>query len=155
MLAQRMFYVPFRIDKSPTDGLGVFAVCDIRRGQKIFVMNGPYITRDESIARGLLDYAMPVSPYLYHVGPENFINHSCRPNLGFVDEITAVALVDITPGTEFTWDYSVLTVDDWTMVCNCQLPICRKDIGNYRDLPLHLQEEYRPITPSWVSAFKP
>lgn len=148
-----MFYIPFRIADSAIAGRGVFPLRHIRQGQKVFILDGPYITRDEAIATGKLDYAMPVSPDLSHVGPENFINHSCQPNLGFIDDKTAVALVDIVPTTELTWDYSVLTVDNWTMRCECPWPECRKKIGNYRDLPPQLRERLKAITPPWVRAF--
>jgi SET domain-containing protein len=148
-----MFYVSFCLDESPIRGQGVFSMQIIEEGQKVFMLDGPYVTWREAVALGRQDHVMPVGPKLYHLGSENFINHSCRPNLGFVDDKTAIALVKITPGTELTWDYSVLTVDNWSMACACSQPDCRKIISNYRDLPPDLKEKYKSITPPWVRAF--
>lgn len=150
-----MFYVKVNIANSqPGMGKGVFAAQPIKKGQKVFTLDGPYITRAEAEALGRVDHAMPVGPNLYaNMELENTVNHSCQANLGYVDGITAVANRDIASGEELTWDFSVLTVDDWSMQCLCGLPDCRKIIGNFADLPLTIQKKLAPFTPSWVLAY--
>ena len=65
----------------------------------------------------------------------DYINHSCSPNIGFLDAITLVAIRDIPVGTELVSDYSFWEGDvSWCMksVCRCGSPNCRKRIyGGY------------------------
>lgn len=147
-----MFYIPYSKHKSPIQGQGLFPARPVRKGEKVFILDGPYITWHEAVHLGYQNHVIPVSPSLYHIGPENFVNHSCRPNLGFTSDRVTVALVDILPETEFTWDYSTLTVDNWSMQCACGEPNCRKLIGNYIDLPTQQRKYYASITPLWVKA---
>lgn len=149
-----MFYVSIKISNSPGKGKGVFAAQRIKRGQKIFTLGGPYVSWSEAIALNRQNHVIPVSPTLYaNMELESTLNHSCKPNVGYTDNITAIAIASINPGDELTWDYSVVTVDNWTMKCKCQMPNCRKIIGNFADLPPHLQKRYKPITPPWVLAY--
>jgi len=56
----------------------------------------------------------------------DFINHSCEPNLGFVSEISLVALRDIQPGEELTFDYATCdSVPYDEFECECASPTCR------------------------------
>lgn len=146
-----MFYVRYKIGNSPGKGKGVFAAQSIKKGQRIFTLDGPYITWDEAIRLGRQNHAMPVSPELYaNMELENTLNHSCNPNIGYADATTGIAMRDIADGEELLWDYSMLTADGWTMDCRCDHPNCRQLIGNFAGLPPALQELYRPFTPQWV-----
>ncbi len=60
--------------------------------------------------------------------PDQFLNHSCDPNLWMTDEVTLVARRNIKPGDEITADYAMWEIDsDWRMdnVCNCGALLCR------------------------------
>lgn len=52
-------------------------------------------------------------------------NHSCDPNLWWIDAVTLEARRDIPPGEEITSDYGTSTGTDFEMTCNCGSPLCR------------------------------
>lgn len=77
---------------------------------------------------------------------DDIINHSCEPSAGI--QLTAtghrlIALRDIAPGDELTYDYSTyITNPREHMVCTCGARTCRGHIGPFRDLPLALRHRY-------------
>jgi len=77
-------------------------------------------------------------------------NHSCDPNAGIVRDVFLVAMRDIKKDEEVTFDYPVVTVDDWQMECRCGSPHCRKIIGNYAGLPDEIRKKYENYTPDWI-----
>ena len=57
----------------------------------------------------------------------DYINHSCEPNIGLNGLTEFVAMRDIEPGEEITFDYAISESDPWwTMRCECGRPSCRK-----------------------------
>ena len=61
--------------------------------------------------------------------PERFINHRCDPNT-FIRTIAGdryvVALREIHPGDEITYDYCINGDGDTAWDCSCKSPECRK-----------------------------
>ena len=61
--------------------------------------------------------------------PERFINHRCEPNT-FIRTISGdryvVALREIHPGDEITYDYCINGDGDTAWDCSCKSPKCRK-----------------------------
>jgi SET domain-containing protein len=62
-----------------------------------------------------------------------YTNHSCDPNAWFVSEYTLVALCNILPNQEITYDYSTTDTfmfrDTFTPIpCTCQSKLCRGQI---------------------------
>lgn len=76
---------------------------------------------------------------------DNYINHSCDPNLWMRDEITLVARRYINPREELTIDYVMWIPDQsWVMrsLCWCGSNLCRTRItGTDWQLP-ELQDRY-------------
>lgn len=61
----------------------------------------------------------------------DFLNHSCDPNVGMDDCLTVIAIVDIAPKTELTYDYAFCEADEnWKLKskCNCGSNNCRRVI---------------------------
>lgn len=135
-------------------GYGVFATRDIRKDERIAEFRGPLVEIEslDGIPREVQDhlYNVGVGRYLIAREPAVRTNHSCEPNAGIQDDVFLVAMRDIRKGEEVTFDYSVITSDDWTLACACGAKGCRKLIGNYRDLPEELKERYRNYTPEWI-----
>ena len=53
-------------------------------------------------------------------------NHSCDPNLWWIDAITLEARRDIAQGEELTSDYGrTSTGAPYKLTCNCGSPLCR------------------------------
>ena len=63
---------------------------------------------------------------LYPDEPPDYINHSCNPNTGLNGQITLVAMRDIAPGEEVTFDYAMADGTPYDQfVCHCGAANCR------------------------------
>lgn len=127
--------------ESPAHGRGVFATAPIQTGALILAFTGPRLHRSE------------IRPDLYHLqvseewylGPsgdlDDHVNHSCAPNAGFADGLDLVALRDIQPGEEITWDYSTaIDEDDFPgFPCACGATACRGVVASFRNLAPEVQ----------------
>jgi hypothetical protein len=57
----------------------------------------------------------------------DFPNHSCDPNVGWVDEHTLATMVDVAAGTELVTDYAMAIAEpDWFLRCHCPSYRCRQ-----------------------------
>ena len=126
------------IKKSPICATGVFAKDRIRKGEIIRVTGGLIVPKsDAEKYNKLIDYEVE---NVYLDISENFfmaptkedlkmtatINHSCEPNAGFLDTIIIIAIKDILPGEEITWDYAFSQITFSPFNCNCKHKNCRK-----------------------------
>ncbi|HEU5000094.1 MAG TPA: SET domain-containing protein-lysine N-methyltransferase [Lapillicoccus sp.] len=145
-------------------GRGLFATADLpartivsRLGGRLVstaelarVMAGadPYV---DTIVVGA-DRHLLVSP-----GETRFGNHSCDPNLGWVDEYTLATMVDVPAGQELVSDYAMSTADpDYVLRCHCPSYRCRQMVeGSDWRIP-QLQARYQgwwvPYVQSLVDA---
>jgi GNAT superfamily N-acetyltransferase len=78
--------------------------------------------------------------------PERFINHRCDPNT-YIRTIAGdryvVALREIRPGDEITYDYLVNGDGDTEWACACGSPTCRKrHLSGFFHLPVDVQARY-------------
>ena len=135
-------------------GSGLFATRDISKDEIIAEFNGPLvkIEKMEGIPKEVWDHLFNVSvdEYIIARDPAARTNHSCDPNAGIVRNVFLVAMRNIAKNEEVTFDYSIITVDNWKLECKCGSPSCRKIIGNYRDLPNELKRKYDKYTPDWI-----
>jgi len=122
---------------SSIHGWGVIAVEKIFKGEIIAVLGGVIVP-----ISGIKKYR----ERLGHIGiqiDDNFFicptsrkelketgifNHSCEPNMGYKDPITFVAIKDIIPGEELTFDYAFSESFFEPFKCNCRNKNCRKVI---------------------------
>jgi hypothetical protein len=75
---------------------------------------------------------------------DDFLNHSCDPNIWMADEVTLVARRAIAAGEEVLVDYAMYSSSDWVAAwtCHCGAPACRgKILGTDWQLP-ELQARY-------------
>jgi hypothetical protein len=110
------------------------------------------IERLEGIPREVQDHLFNVGVDEYIIAREPGVrtNHSCDPNVGITRDVFLVAMRDIRGDEEVTFDYSMITADDWTLECLCGSPSCRKLIGNYKDLSDDIKRRYEKYTPDWI-----
>jgi len=133
-------------------GRAVFAAVAFREGERVYKFTGPMVRADRLPAdlNGARDHYVQVTSDRY-LGPsgriDDLINHGCTPNAGlrFTDHgVVLIAIRDIEPGEEITWDYSTTLADsNWHMICQCRSPECRRVIGNFATLSAEKQAWYR------------
>ncbi len=123
-----------RIGPSFIHGQGVFATAYLRTGGRVIEYVGERITKAESARRCELQnwciFALNDDFDLdgqVDWNPARFVNHSCAPNCEAVCEggrIWIVALRNIQPGEEITFNYGY----DWEAYeehpCHCGAPAC-------------------------------
>lgn len=143
-------------------GDGVFAQSVIAAGAHVLTMTGRVI--DTALVTESMR-AMQVGPSSYlvqdyapgHDGSEsiyldNYLNHSCIPNLGFIHgDLRLFALRQIEPGQELTWDYSTsMNEPGWSLPCLCGSEYCRGRIQSFCDLSEQTRVQLLPMTLSYL-----
>lgn len=125
-------------------GRGVFAKLPLKPRELIFYMNGKLIDFEKSIAH-MGEYSVQIGAHSYvdPISPARYLNHSCAPNAGFVDDISLIALRPIAPGEEIRFDYSTTMLErHWELDCSCGAAGCRRRIQDFDLLPYDLQQHY-------------
>ena len=113
-----MLTVPCYLAPSAIEGLGIFCLRDIRKGEVIWL---PDMLLDLRVPKARLDHYPPhvrefIERYAYvdRQAPEllilesdegKFMNHSHAPNTDFTAPDVGIATVDIPAGTEITCNY--------------------------------------------------
>lgn len=135
-------------------GSGIFAARNILKNEIITEFKGPRVKIEqvEGIPKEVWDHLLNVGvdEYIIVRDPAARTNHSCDPNAGIKGDVSLVAMRDIKKDEEITFDYSIVTADNWTLECRCGAPSCRKIIGNYKGLPKELKKKYDQYTPDWI-----
>jgi uncharacterized protein len=134
-------------------GTGVFANESIQKNELLTVFGGHVMTLEEEarLPKQIRDYSLQISNDLV-IGITNkndialpeFFNHSCEPNAGFDGQISFVAMRDIKPGEQVTFDYAMTIGGDtpYRLDCMCGLKTCRKIITNEDWKKKRLQKKY-------------
>ncbi len=123
-------------------GLGLFAARSFRKGECMIVFEGPLVEGHEG---RLLSDAIQIGPEVYidPVPPGKYVNHSCNPNAGLVNNVYLHALRDIPEGAEIRFDYSTSMGESfWTLECACNSPVCRGLVADFVQLPPELRAKY-------------
>lgn len=131
-------------------GRGVFAEQPIPRGRLLVVFGGDVIDRREvdRLVPALRPLVIQVDEDAFLVstkpGPGDWVNHSCEPNAGLRGQICLVAMRDIAPGEEITFDYAMSDGCDYDeFTCHCGATRCRGRISGDDWSRPDLVERYR------------
>jgi len=122
------------IAASPIHGQGGFTTRFVPKGERVIEYAGERITKAESLRRCeaqnwfifSLDEEFDLDGNV-EWNPARFLNHSCAPNCEAVCEegrIWIVALRDIRPGEEITFNYGYDLDDYKEHPCQCGAPEC-------------------------------
>lgn len=154
-LSFTQFYFPVATSKSNIMGTGLFSVANIRAGQTIMEWGGLLVAASEVERVGRMNSIVRVNDGRYMVDPvdgpaylDEFINHSCDPNMGMASDVRIIARRDIMPCEELTLDYgtyhSIQWVFDpsWVMPCQCRSEHCRRAVRSTDHLLPALQARY-------------
>jgi len=137
---------------SAIEGRGLAAIAPIAAHELVAIKGGHIVTTTalRSLPERLQNSEVQIADGFHLVAVEDaeyesvmlFINHSCRPNVGFAGNIVLVAMRNISPGEELTTDYALFDDYDGIMECQCRTPSCRGRIGGRDWQRPDLQQKY-------------
>ena len=111
---------------------GIFALRPIPKDELIAVWGGEVVNREtlDTLSSRMRQMSVQVEEGLYLVsmreGPGDYVNHSCDPNAGLNGQIAVVAIRDIAPGEQVTFDYAMSDGSDYDeFECACGAANCR------------------------------
>lgn len=133
-----------RLGRSGVHGFGVFARDFIPQHERLIEYVGERITKREAERREAARLARKAAGqdgcvYVFEMtsrhdidgdvpwNPARHINHSCAPNCEVQSSrgrIWIVAVRDIAPGEELTYDYGFDYAEAWDHPCRCGAPEC-------------------------------
>jgi SET domain-containing protein len=148
-------YVSPKLAKKKSNaGYGLFAIEPIAKGERVVDYSGSpgtwmHTKEADALYEQGNDYILQTDDDLYFVASNDdeledadLINHSCEPNCGIRGSLEIVALRDIQPGEEITFDYAMSESSDFRMRCACGASSCRGVVtGEDWKIP-ELQKKY-------------
>lgn len=149
-----------QIKKSSIVGKGIFAKKKIKKGELICIWDGDLANekmlkllspKEQSYALQIYDNFWYVTFNRKSLEATDFFNHSCDPNIGIKGQVVLVAIRDIKPGEEITFDYSFTEADPkYKFECYCGAKNCRKTVtGNDWKIP-GFQKKYFDYFSSYI-----
>jgi len=154
-----------RVAESPIHGRGVFAVDPLKPGEIVLKIDDSRVVTEadpldpeKGEQEHHCDYLAGGKTVLMQE-PERFINHGCDPNV-FVRTVAGdryvVALKEIRPGDEITYDYCLNGDGDTEWFCRCGSPACRKrHLSGFFHLPVDVQARNLALLDDWFVAEHP
>lgn len=133
-------YISTKVEKknSPIHGQGLYCKVNetFKKGEVVMIKGGYELHRSEMSASEIIDSYLPIGDDLFLAAKTKdeeqcvklYINHSCSPNIGMLDERTFVAIRSIKGGEELTIDYAFVDNEDYKFTCHCGSKQCRRTI---------------------------
>lgn len=157
MLEHSYLSKKIRVRTSGIDRRGIFAVKPVKKDEVLAVWGGHIITDKEfdKLSRkrfkNIDDYATRIANGFYLVSckkggleDDDFFNHSCNPNAGIKGHVMMVAMRNISPGEEITYDYAMTDADfDYAFDCACGAKGCRGRVTTKDWKIPRLQRKYK------------
>lgn len=158
------------VRESGSSGRGSFARAPIRAGEIVTIWGGQVFSTDDVAAgktkkgtvAAIAENLVMASPAGAPDAEDQFLNHSCDPNVWLQDAVTLVARRDIAAGEELTADYVLWEYDEehiarWS--CNCGSPLCRGKITGRdwqrADLQARYHGHFSPFINERIARLKP
>ena len=148
-------------------GWGSFATEPIVKGETVAAFGGWVMTHAqlESLSLDRQHRSIQIDADLYLVSdetpePGDMLNHSCEPNCGLAGSQILVAMRDIEPGEELSFDYAMCDASDYDEFrCLCGSLSCRGIVSGSDWRSPELQAKYdgwfSPYLVSRISALTP
>lgn len=140
-----------------TGGRCIIAVEAIEPGERITAWEGILLKRNDlnSVPQERRRNSLQIGRDLYLVplilSPGDFVNHSCEPNAGLSGDRTLVALRQIRPQEEITYDYAMSDSSDYDEFrCECGSSRCRQNISGKDWTRPELRQRYRGYFSSYL-----
>ncbi len=139
------------LDKGGLHGNGLFATERIPEGTILWRLTEPTYTWEE-VQEWSEDRLKDFKRYGFQCGADRYslpaddsreVNHSCNPNMWWLDSYTLISRWDIRPGEELTYDYASCDITQlMKMDCNCRTQGCREIITNLDYLDSSWQKQF-------------
>jgi len=156
------------LDNDHWGGRGLFALETITSSELLIIFGGYVISLDtyHTMSEKLKSFHYQVQdrPVLLY-GPvsedqldsSDHVNHSCNPSAGFAGTIHLVAMRDILPGDEITFDYATCMTNSFgNMECSCNSAGCRQYITGedwrIESLQIRYQGYFQPYIENLIKA---
>lgn len=144
------------IRDSPIQGRGLFALRDITAGTVVSRVGGRLVSGAELAETFAAAARDPEHPYIDTITvaedvhlilpprrPNGYGNHSCGPNVWWVDAYSQAARRDVAAGEELTNDYATSTgIAGFRMECACGSALCRGEVTGLDWQRADLQARY-------------
>lgn len=156
------FYVGLEVRRTGRHGSGLFLKQAAVAGSRILRFGGVRLARAQYVAFDDFEHCLQIGPDDF-LGPsgdlDDLTNHSCEPSTRVEVEdggrAHLLALRDLRPGDEITFDYSSVQLRDSRFrieSCRCGARSCRQLIGDFTRLEASEQERFRNdgLCPSYV-----
>jgi uncharacterized protein len=148
--------------ESSIHGKGVFSYVHFSPGEMILKIDDSRVVTDADPLDTAKDEFEHHCDYLARgkvvlmQAPERFINHRCEPKT-FIRTISGdryvVALREMHPGDEITYDYCINGDGDTAWDCSCKSPACRRrHLSGFFHLPVDVQARYLALLEDWFVA---
>lgn len=122
---------------SPIDGQGIFTLVSLLPNTRVIAWGGEIFTSAQVLSGcGRQHTLVGIAEDIYlgndaeaPPGIEDYMNHSCDPNVGMRDSITLVTTREVSAGEELTADYAIWLNDETYLMkreCNCKAALCRQ-----------------------------
>ncbi len=120
-------------EASDRGGYCVVARAPIAKGELIVVWSGTLVDSDllATLPDDFRRHSLQVEENHYLVSvtdcePPDYVNHACAPNAGLSGQIALVAMRDISPGEEISYDYAMSDGSPYDeFECRCGAAQCR------------------------------
>lgn len=141
------------IKRTKNRGYGVFAKLPIKKSEVVAEFDGDILSIEDDWTIDQYNHCIQFEETRWRDsrGLARIINHSCEPNCGIKKLFQVVAMRNISPNEEITWDYEMTENHPyWKMKCKCGTKSCRKVIGNYENMPEETRKKYKGYISSWL-----
>lgn len=136
------------VKDSNSDGKGLFAKKDIKKGEIVFIIKGQrtkFLINNQKQAdkAGMNWVGIGKNEWIDPKKYCQYFNHSCDPNTYIKGKVTVVASRNIKKDEEITFDYSLNESDIFWKLdkrCRCGTKKCR---GGIRPIQFLNEEEYK------------
>jgi SET domain-containing protein len=150
------------VRNSPIHGRGLFATRPLRAGEIVAIKGGHVLDARAlpAVRSRIADAYIQIDDGFYLGArsraevPRNkiWLNHSCEPNVGIRGQATFVAMRDVKPGEELTYDWAMEENTPDATRCACGRPRCRGVLTGRDWQRPELQRRYRGYFSAYLAA---
>lgn len=161
-----MLHTDVEVRPSPIAGFGLFARQFIPKGTIVWWIDGSELLYAPEEYAKLPQEVQNVcyenrGVCIRSVEGGEYMNHSCDPNVGWLNDETYITLRDVQAEEELTYDYGTSDITDYAVqdkslgawACACGASSCRQWITPRDCLDEQFQERHKGFMPSWTVEF--